>query len=435
MKRELKNPEDIKSIEELKEEIEKVLLLEDEGITHVVVATVIANRMNLDPLWLMLIAPPGGGKTEFINTLTGLAFVHMISDITVNTFLSGQKKVGKETSLLLKVNNGLLAFKDFTSILSKDKETKKTLMAQLREIFDGEFTKRTGTGDDPTWKGKVGAIAGATEAIYRHLEDMSAMGDRFVMYNVKQPNREELAARVLENAHDMIDFREHMKACVVTFINRVLETLDDEEIHLSKETKRELFEIANFATLVRSAVMTDFKSGLIDFVPAPEMPTRVTQQLYTMASALIAIEKVAPVSKQAPAHKGELNDFQKRILYKTAFDSIPRTRRDALRPLAEYKQGITSAGFAAYIGLPTASATKYLAQLNALGIVTRVKEGGKHGDKWSLKEEKFRDIIVKLEGINVKDETLLAAEVEDDDFDDDWDSVPDFEQDSLDTSL
>lgn len=406
----LVKPEDVLSIEQLEAEVGKVLLIQDLGLVRMVCATVIANRLTFDPVWLLLVAPPSGGKTELIAAISGLDFVHMISDLTVNTFASGQKKTGKETSLLLKMNNGIMAFKDFTSVLSKNKDAKKEIMGQLREIYDGEYVKRTGTGDDITWRGKIGAIAGCTEIIYRHLEEMSAMGDRFIMYNIEQPDRIEVTRRALDNAQDMSGKREHLKQCFSNYIKHVIKNLNEDEIELDQEVKDELITVSDFATRVRSAVLTDFKSGLVDFVPAAEMPMRMIAQLFSLASAFIGMDKSSPFDKNKSVPQGKLSALQRRLLYKTAFDSVPRTRRDALLPLATYRDGLSTAGLAVKLELPTDSVKKYLAQLNALGICSRHKQGGAQGDVWKIKDE-YRKILVELYGIKVIEGTLLAENV------------------------
>lgn len=419
------NPEEIKSIEQLEAEVDKVFLIKDRGLVRMVCGTVIANRMTLDPVWLLLVAPPSGGKTELISAISGLDFVFPISDLTVNTFASGQKKTGKETSLLLKINNGIMAFKDFTSVLSKNKDAKKEIMGQLREIYDGEYVKRTGTGDDITWRGKAGAIAGCTEIIYRHLEEMSAMGDRFIMYNIEQPDRLEVTKRALNNTHNMSEKRDHLKKCFTFYLNYVIDKLNEDEIFLDEEVKDELISVADFSTRVRSAVLTDFKSGLVDFVPTPEMPMRMISQLFSLASAFIAMDKAAPFDKHKSIKEGQLTKIQRKLLYKTAFDSVPRTRRDALHPLAQYREGLSTAGLAVKLELPTPSVGKYLAQLNALGICTRHKEGGAQGDHWRIKEN-YRKVLVDLFDLKIIEGTLLAENVKDLDEGEEFDILDEF---------
>lgn len=376
-------------------------------------------------------------NSEYINAISGLPFVYPISDITPNTFMSGQKKADKETSLLLQIQNGIIAFKDFTSILSKNKDARKEIMGQLREIYDGEYTKRTGTGYNPTWRGKIGAIAGSTEIIYHQLNELSAMGDRFIMYSIRQPDRFEVAERALSNAHRMQAYRKHIKDCFTNYLNYVIENIDDDEIELDEETKRELLQVADFATKVRSAVLTDYKTGEVDFVPSPEMPMRVTSQLYTLASAFIAMRRAEPKKPEeqmTPVERERLkNDptFKKRsllsqqdkdILYKVAFDSIPRTRRDILKPLAIYTAGATTAGIATTLNLPTPTVKKYLSHINALGICNREKNGGPQGDKWVMRPQ-YQRIVLRLEKLTAVDDVLQDTEGELDPDTAPWEAV------------
>jgi len=411
----MKQPNEIKTIEDLEEEFSNVFEIKDTGFVRIVVASVIGNRLDMDPVWLMLIAPSSGGKTEIINSLNGLDFIYPISDITVNTFASGMKVTGVQTSLLLKMNNGIMAFKDFTSILSKSREAKSEILKQLREIYDGEYNKHTGTGTTISWKGKLGAIGGATEIIYRHLEEFAAMGDRYIMYSIDQPDRKAASKRARENTHKIIEYREHLKECCKYYINSVIEYMENneiDEINLPKEVEDELYNVTDFATRARSAVLTDFKSGQVDLVPSIEMPMRVVNQLNTIASAFILMDKAAPAIYKKDT--GTISNRDKNILYKIALDSIPRTRRDVLKLLAEYREGVTTAGVGTELNLPTASVGKYLAQINALGICKRIKNKGPHGDKWIMSDEEYRGIMCSMNNITPKNILLESAEVEDD---------------------
>ena len=413
-------PEDILTFEKLEDEFKKVFLISDPGFVRVVIASIVANRMSLDPVWLMLVAPSASGKSELIHAISKLEFVFPISDLTVNTFASGLNRPGQHTSLLLQMTNGIMAFKDFTSVLSKNKDARKEIMAQLREIYDGEYVKRTGNGNDIKWRGKLGAIAGATESVYRHLEELSAMGDRFIMYSVAQPNRLEVAERALDNAHLIHESREHLQKCTTFYIQHILKDIDNEDIVFTKEFKKELLLVADFATRARSAVLRDFKTNYVDFVPSPEMPMRVVSQLHTIAAALLVIKKHDKAQHSLPNKQPipEIEEADKKILYKTAFDSIPKTRRMALFALAKYKGGVTTAGLATLLDLPTPSVQKYLQEVNALGICGRKKKGGAQGDVWTLREE-FREIMVRLDDITevfdatLESDALEAASVED----------------------
>ena len=111
---------EITRFSQLEAEFKKAFLIVDPGIIALLVDTVIANQMDMDPVWLFLVAPSSGGKSELITSINdievgGQKLVYPISDLTTNTFASGQKKKGKETSLLHKMPPGaLMTFKDFT---------------------------------------------------------------------------------------------------------------------------------------------------------------------------------------------------------------------------------------------------------------------------------------------------------------------------------
>lgn len=390
----------ITTIEQLEAEVDKVLYLEDRGVVRVLCAAVIANRLPLDPVWLFLVSGSSTGKSELINFFGGLPFIYPISDITPNTFLSGKAKgEGDEPSLLYLMKNGIMSFKDFTTILSKKREAKGEILAQLREIFDGEYIKRTGTGKDLTWRGKVGAIAGATDAIYRHLDEFSAMGNRFVMYNMQQLDREgrhKASERVFDNMPHMTEYRSHLRKCFKEYVEHVISKASGKPAPMTKEFRREAIDIADFATMARTAVYTDYRTGRIEGAADPEGPMRVVAQQHGFMSAFVAMQ-------------GELTDFDHRIIYKVAWDSIPNVRRTALLLLAQYKDGTTTKAYGQHIGIPSDSAKKFLEQLAVLKLIDRKKGRPTLGDLWQIKEE-YRDIINKLHGVEVKEGELPIIE-------------------------
>lgn len=418
---------------ELEAEFKRAFLIVDPGIIGLLVDTVIANQMDMDPVWLFLVAPSSGGKSELITSINdievgGQKLVYPISDLTTNTFASGQKKKGKETSLLHKMPpGGMMTFKDFTSMLSKNKDARTEIMGQLREIYDKEYVKRTGTGDDIIWRGKIGAIAGATEVVYDYQEDFAAMGDRFIMYSIKQPERRALLDFVMKNKEDPTfnkeAVRQRLRNVMKSYVEYILANFKEDETQLSKETKEDIINVADFCTLVRSGVIVDRRKGTVEFVPAAEMPTRMIEQLLAIASATLARHMSEPLSggKNTPHAKGELTEDEKLTLYKIAFDSIPKKRRMALRKLAQYVGGITTKGLAMSINYQTSVVQGWLNQLNGLGICNREAKGGNQGDLWKL-NPKFRDIMVRFEKIAVEEGTLEGNgdEEEEDDWDEAW---------------
>lgn len=401
------------TLERVKEAVGKFLLLGDDGVVDAIIAAVIANKLDLDAVWLMIVAGSSSGKSELLTPLFELPFVIPISDLTVNTFASGYKLGGgKQAGLLAKYQNGVMVFKDFTSILSKGHEARDIILGQMREIYDGKFDKHTGTGDVITWKGKMGVLAAATVAVYTGLADSTSMGQRFIYYNIKQPDRHGAAQRAQENAVKGVEMRAAIADEYKRYITMVMEKIDSGKINYDppQELVKEMLNIADFACRARSPVHTDFKSGQIDDQPDLEMPGRVTKQLLALAGAFMAMNQ----SEDMKGRKDEvITKHQRRVIYRCAFDSIPSMRRSAMRLLARYRLGVNTTAAATYLKLPSDSVKKYLYQLNALGICERKAEAGNKGHKWTMTDEEHRRVVCLLEDIKPLDEELIKQTDED----------------------
>ena len=372
-------------------------LIEDEGIIKLLCAAVVANRLPFDPVWLFLVAPSGGGKTEMIIAVNKVLGIYPISSLTSKTLISGFQRKGEETSLLFKVKNGIFTFKDFTSILSLHQEERKEVMGQFREIYDGSLNKSFGTGQEIRWRGKIGLIAGVTTIIHVARDLYAAMGERFVMYSPVIPDRKKMAERAMNNVEIIKEKREEIKD---TFENYL-----DKEIGIPVEfpkTPEHIFEeirdLAEFSTRARSPVDRDWRSSQkeITFVHTPEMPTRFAAQLITLTKAFMVM------------NNGKVEDLDRHILYKVALDSITSTRRKVLQELTRYNTVKTS-GVATVLNYPTSTTRRWLEDLNALEMVDRVKVPG--GDSWKIKDE-YRKIVEKFEGIKTLDTELTEAEAE-----------------------
>lgn len=415
--------EELVTFDDIQKVFDTMLLLKDRDLVRLTLASVIGNQLTARrPIWLMLVAPPSSGKTTTLNALLGMQLItkegervepiHSISDLTENSFASGAVRSDRETSLLFKIPyGGMMIFKDFTSILSKRDDAKTIIMGQLREVYDGAYSKRTGTGDDIMWSGKVGAIAGVTQAIYQHLESMSVMGDRFMLYQIPQPDRKEMLRFKLrqEEGGTTEDIQMPIARDLVhKYMQQAFNMLENVRIQLDEKTQNEIIDVADFCTMVRSGVITNSFSGEIIFVPEPEMPARMFEQMLALGAAFMLMRKMDNPN-DPNANNLTSDDF--RVMYKIAYDSIPVVRRIALKYLAQYSKGVDTAALARKTNYPTKVVTSWLEQLNALGIVLRVKKTT-FGNSWVLRKE-YRDIMAKLQHIDVLDEAMTESDVED----------------------
>jgi hypothetical protein len=89
------------TLSELVTEFKKWLLIKDDALLQAPVATVLAHLLGLDPVWLLLVAPPSGAKTEVLRALYGYPQVYALSALTSRTFASGLDMHGAGTPSLL----------------------------------------------------------------------------------------------------------------------------------------------------------------------------------------------------------------------------------------------------------------------------------------------------------------------------------------------
>ena len=429
----MEDKKEIKTFDALEKEFEKMLLFADKGVLKLLIASVIGNQLDNDPIWLMLITSSSGGKTELLNSLNEIKIgenklMYPISDLTTNTFASGMKRTGKETSLLHRIpTGGIMAFKDFTSMISKRKEDRMIIMSQMREIYDKTYIKETGNGETINWEGKLGAIAGSTEVIYQYLEDLSAMGDRFIMYSIAQPNSLKLLKFSMDykkSGRNKESDRKNLQEYTKEYVEFIMDNMKEELAELPEETENDIMAVSDFCTKARSGVIINERRGYVDFVPSREMPLRMMDQLLAIAKAFIVMKITEPDKmlgkNQKENNKKQLTKDEKDIIYKIAFDSIPIKRRIALKALAKYDGGVTTKGLATSINYPTQTVAGWLSQLNGLGICKREIRQGSMGDIWKMYKA-YRDIMIKFEHIEVVDEILDDKDSEDD-INDSWDA-------------
>lgn len=380
----------------LESEVRKWMLVADTGIIKLLPALIVANRLSgHDPVWAFLIGPSGGGKTEFLSSLFDLSDVYPVSLLTPNTFLSGMP--GKnDASLLPQVDGKILVFKDWTNILSQNKDARNEIMGQLREIYDGHMKKPFGTGVVREWKGKVGLIAGVTGAVDMAQQMNSTLGERFLQYRLVMPDREEVAWRALHNGNNQKEMRHALQNAFYAFMKGL--TVPEKMPDIPEEVKKEIIAVANFSTMARSGVIREFsfKKEVI-FVPAAEMPTRIVQQLSTVATAFVIV------------NKGEYSADDMRTIYRIALDCIPQTNYMVMKAMARGDER-TTAEIATDIGYPTAPIRMYLENLALLGVCKRIKatdsEEGGTADKWTILP-KFSEILRRYEDIKLIEQEKL----------------------------
>jgi len=336
----------------------------------VALAVSVANFSTNKPVWLQIIATSSSGKTEIIESLSGIPNSYLISNFTSKTLASGDRKA-QNASLLNRIGNfGYLLFKDFTTILSLHPHDKPEIFAQLREIYDGKYSKTFGNGVEIDWNGKIGVILGCTHIIERYTMDLIALGERFLTCQITDMKDDDNENNVLDmalknKANDQEEKEKNeFKESVTQFFNTKLSDAFDKNFEFDDETKSILKTCSRFIARVRAGVVRDsYEKDSILAKPSSESPARIAKQLREILRGLCIIDNVDEPTKQHYLY-----------LLKIAIDTVPSIRIDIIKniPIDDH---INQADLGRASGYDEKSKQfrRHIEDLTKLGVIKRNK--------------------------------------------------------------
>ena len=364
----------------LRSVITKWLRLEDEKVIDAIVACYVANCLSSDPLWLLIIGPPSHAKTELLRGLehhqhNGVSTTYFISNLTPSTLVSGvMPKNGRpDPSLVFRLDGKLVVLKDFTSILSMRSENQQEIIAQLREMYDGQYSKDWGNGKSINWVGRFGLLGACTPVYDQHYGVVAQMGERFLLYRVDGDDDIGIAKRAQEIVGQEVEMRHEIMTAMHRFIDQ-FQNLSDISISMKDEAVNE--SIINLACMVargRCPVSRDYRSGEVTYQPSPEGPARITKQLTQLGMGLAIVRE-----------SGCIDDDVLSTLQKVARDLMPRFRRKLLEYLwrreafDEYYTAPTTTEIAEATGMVSKTALRNLEDLMLAGVLKRTRHIAGH---------------------------------------------------------
>lgn len=265
-------------------------------LVDTLLACYIANRLPGEPIWLMVVGAPSSGKTEALGLLANLPHTLQLSTLTEASLLSGSSSrefdAASSGGILRRCDpEGILLLKDMGSLFSMNRSRRSGLLAALREIYDGSWTRAFGSdgGKVLTWEGKVGLIGGITEEIDRHHTLRVSTGDRYLMYRLRSDPMLSLEAAsraaqcVSRHGEDLIVLRR----IVESLISKV--PLQESQSGLDSNTRKHLAMLACLTVRARSTVTREGGNHEIVHVPSPEEPGRLTKQLLSVFGGFLAV--------------------------------------------------------------------------------------------------------------------------------------------------
>lgn len=331
----------------------------DVGALDCVLAAAAAEQLTGDPPWLLVVGGSGAAKTE---TIVPLAEAGAIVASTISGeagLLSGtaQKERSADATggLLRQLGaRGLLVVKDVTSILSMNRDTRALVLAALREIYDGHWTRNVGTdgGQTLAWSGRLVVIGAVTTAWDSAYQVVATMGDRFVLVRLAcgADDRRSAGRHAMAN----VSRETTMRAELSTAVAALLASVDEGAvIELDECEVDHLLALADLVTRARTAVERDYQ-GNPAFAHALEMPTRFAKQLVQLARGAIALglgrEQALTVARRGAA------------------DSLPPLRREVLSDVAVNPRSLTR-DVVKRLQLPRQTVDRTLQELHLLGLL------------------------------------------------------------------
>jgi len=313
------------TLDDLKQMFQHWLALDDFTAVEIVLACALDRKIEGDPVWLFLVAPSGGVKSEVLRAITtGLReWTVKVDSLTSKSIVSGfaTKEGTVVRGLAVEANEKIVVVWDFTEILAKERNERGEIFGQMRSWYDGEPSRRYGIFDKTiTVKSKVGMILGVTPSIDRFTGMLGQLGERFIKIRHVQ-NRAESRRKSLENAGKEHEMRQELACAVEHYMkNLCLEVLPI----VPKEIVTAIGDIAELTALIRTTVPFGVgdPSSNMEVEIEPEYSTRLSKQLLKLAIMLAIVRQ-----------KSEMGFEELETIMRVGLDTLPPKRFKILREL------------------------------------------------------------------------------------------------------
>ena len=322
----------------------------------VMLGTIIANRLDGESVWLLILGPPSSGK-GMLSTVSKSREIVMVSTLSAKSLMSGARKQdtldGKDASLLPKLHGKVMIVKDASTISDMNPNAKGAIFSQLRSAFDGDMeAAHTGLGTVKA-ASKFGIIMAGTPDFERSRALEGNLGERFIHFRPAIESKNKKIWNTIKRSKGKQAKYNDMCNAIVQYLS---ECGEPEKIYCPDE----IFELCQKLAVLRAGFSYDRYTKEIDFGPTIEAPFRVAQQFSSLYTALRYIDN----PKNAMT-----------IIRRMIIDSIPFQRFQALQYVLQSNgSGATKGGFRNYIGWGKNKSLQIMNELKVLRVLDSSKE-------------------------------------------------------------
>ncbi|MCG7849704.1 MAG: hypothetical protein MIO93_11065 [ANME-2 cluster archaeon] len=341
------------------EKIKKHLHVPDDAPYTIIFATMISNKITGHPVWVLIVGPPGNGKTVFIEFLTPGGrvnmFVHPISSLTKSTLVSG---LDGNVDLYPRLDGKIMALNDLTTIVSKNKEELNEILGQLRAMFDGHYVAEFGSGiGTKEYESKFTIIAGVTPKIDIISKQMSSLGERFARVRFHD-NTNDFRSKATDKACETDQISKENWNSISNEILTLYENFKPEDLPTIDNKSEFLIKFcADITAILRTPIEKDNHQNVVA-EPQSEIPTRLTKTYKKLAQSIAYVLEKDTVDLEVISY-----------IYRVALDTPDANRVIVLRNLGREHKEINE--LESSIKLPFGTITNILEDLILMGVVEK----------------------------------------------------------------
>ena len=365
----------VATLSDVREAFQRWLYLteNDVDVIDIVLATVVANRLPGERLWLFIVEAPGGGKTEILRSLRGLPETYFLSNLTEKTLISGyrsEKNPGRDPSLLPRLDKKVLIVKDFTPVMDKPAKEQRRIFGDLRDQYDGFTDAGFGNIGQVNYEVSFGFLAGVTTAIDRpRAVAEQELGDRYLKFRFHVQDTEPAVRRAAANSGSELEMRKELASTVRKFLGGLVVPME-----FPKPPEDEIVRIATFCATMRTPVARDRNHELVQ-QPRPEVATRLVKQFSQLIVSLAVLR-----GRTAATPEDLLT------AWRVAADTAPPDRLRVFRALQGMTIAVSPDEMSSLLYLPRTTCRRILEDLWILRVVDKPGSQNDGHEEYALRE-------------------------------------------------
>lgn len=373
--------------EQIYEGYEKYLFVKDRRVIDLMYGSIIANRWQGDPIWLFLVAPPGGSKSEFVMSISMAPLIYPLTSLTSKTLISGSKGAGgSDPSLIPLLDGRILLIKDATTILTQPKLDQEAIFGTLRDIYDGSIDFAFGNGLVKRYRSHFGILAAVTPAIELQDEADAILGARFLRYNMPHFTDVDEQTEIIKRAMSNTANEEEMRIALKELGKQVLNHNFTIQPEVPSGILEKIVYLAQWTAIMRGYVNRQKYTDYVTHKPFAEVGTRLAKQFQKLCMGIATFRREEIVTDYV------YND----IITKVARSTAPSRCEAVVRFIYRNQGSHTRGEIANAIGLPGGTVELVLNNLVMLNALEKVLVAESKGMQYQL-TNRLRNLIIRSE--------------------------------------